>query len=323
MRALRWAGVLVGVAMAITAADGPVFHGDVTLVKVDALVYDRNTRATISDLQAADFEVHDGDEPREIAYFSGDSGPLDLVLLLDVSGTMREVLPNVAAQAREALANLGETDRAAVIAFGKQHTLVQPLTGRFEEVVRGLGRAFDVRVGLDTDINQAVWGAADYLRRNGGTARRAILILTDNIQESRVPDALVDEQLFEADAVLDGLLVRGHFALPHVVRSGVLHFALKTGGEVMEGPQPGARLAEMVQRIKARYSIHFHPVEMASAQERKIRVDLTPEARKRYPHAIVRARTSYFPQGSYKPKPDVPEGHKVAVVVNPRPHGQG
>ncbi|HJT88804.1 MAG TPA: VWA domain-containing protein [Bryobacteraceae bacterium] len=307
----------VGFALALSAAllaaaESPVFRGDVTLVKVEAQVYDRSTRALIRNLQAADFQISDGGQPREIAYFAHDTGPLDLLLLLDVSGTMQEVLPNLAAQAREALGHLGTKDRVAIMAFGKYHTLTQPFTGDFDAAAQGLRHIFDVQVGLDTDINQAVWGAADYLRRSGGTARRAVLVLTDNIQESRVPDSLVDEQLFAADAVLDGLLVRGHFPVPHLVHSGVLRFALKTGGEVIEGPQPGARLGEMVERIKARYSIYFRPAEAASGQERKIQVTLTPEARKRYPHAVVRARKSYFPKPDSRTQPEVGKGQRVS-----------
>jgi hypothetical protein len=305
-------GVLgVAAAAAGLVADGPDFRSNVTLVKVDAYVYDRKTGAAIHDLQARDFVIYDNGEPRDIAYFGKESGPVDLVLLLDVSGTMREVLPEVADQASGALAALDKDDRAAVMAFGKSLGVTQDLTSEMPAVVKGIRFAPRALVGLDTDINQAVWGAADYLRRAQGTSRRAILIMTDNIQVTRVPDTLVEEQLYEAAAVVDGYLVRGRLPLPHIVHTGVLRFARATGGEVIEGSRPGERLREMIERIKSRYSIHFRPVETTSDAPRKIRVDLSPEARERYPNAAVRARTRYFPHSTPKPKIDIPSGQKV------------
>jgi hypothetical protein len=100
--------------------------------------------------------------------------------------------------------------------------------------------------------------------------------------------------------------------MPHVTHPGILGFARNTGGEVIEGNQPAERLAELIRRIKARYSIHFRPVETTAAAPRRIRVELSEEARKRYPRAGVRARRIYFPLGKYRPKADVPKGAGVA-----------
>ena len=305
--------LLIGCSlMLLRAGEGPTFRSDVTLVKVEAYVYDRNTRAPIHDLHAADFEVYDEQEPREILYFGNEDGPLDLVLLLDVSGSMRDVLLNVAGRAAEALSHLQAGDRTAVMAFGKRLAITQDITPDIRAIVQGIAKASDARVGLDTDINQAIWGAADYLRRRGGAAKRAVLIMTDNMQETRVPDRLVEEQLFEADAVLDGLLIRGRVAMPHIVHPGVLRFAQKTGGEVIEGSQPGTYLNEMIERIKSRYSIHFRPVGSKSDQPRRIRVQLTSGALRRYPNALVRARTSYFPHSTYRPKVGIPDGQRIS-----------
>ena len=96
-----------------------MFRSETTLVKVEAHVYDRITGQPIRHLQAADFEIHDEDQPREIVYFGSEAAPLDLVLLFDVSGSMRELLPNVAEQAAGALSQLRPGDRVAVMAFAK------------------------------------------------------------------------------------------------------------------------------------------------------------------------------------------------------------
>ena len=294
------------------AADAPIFRSTVSMVKADAYVYDRQTHAPILDLQQSDFKVFDEDQPRDIVYFGNESGPLDLLLLLDISGSVREILRQVADAAANALSTLQPGDRSGVMAFTKTTVLTQPLTDDFDEVARGIREATRLRIGLDTDINRALWSAADYLHGSTGSARRAILILTDNSQETRIPDSLVDEQLSEAGAVLDGLLLRGPVALPHITHPGILGFARNTGGEVIEGNQPAGHLADMIQRIKFRYSLHFRPVETKSARPRRIHIDLTAEARQRYPDAVIRARRLYFPLATYKPKLDIPTGQRIA-----------
>jgi len=68
---------LAVLAMCLTAltraADVPTFSTTVKLVKTDAYVYDRQTRAPIVDLEASDFTIYDEDQAREIAYFADDA----------------------------------------------------------------------------------------------------------------------------------------------------------------------------------------------------------------------------------------------------------
>src|SRR5205823_7737358 len=68
--------------------ENPVFRAGVALVRVDAQVTSRNNRI-VSDLTRDDFEVLDENQPQKIVYFGRESEPLDLLLLLDVSGSMR------------------------------------------------------------------------------------------------------------------------------------------------------------------------------------------------------------------------------------------
>jgi len=308
----RLSAVIIAISSLAKTADVATFRTTVSLVKADAYVFDRQTHAPILDLQASDFKILDEDQPRDIVFFGDDSGPVDLLLLLDISGSVREILPQIADSATLALSALQEGDRCGVMAFTKTTAVAQSLTHNLKEVTRGIRNAMTLRIGTDTDINQALWAAADYLHGAGGQARRAILIITDNIQETRVPGSLVDEQLSEAGAVLDGLLLRGAIGLPHITHPGILGFARNSGGEVMEGNYPAGQLAEMIRRIKFRYSIHFRPVETTSPQPRKIRIGLSAEGRRRYPNAVIRSRKIYFPLATYRPKTGILPGQRIA-----------
>jgi hypothetical protein len=118
--------------------------------------------------------------------------------------------------------------------------------------------------------------------------------MTDNMQITEIPDSEVEKSLFDAGAVLDAVLIRGFLPSVHLVHPGVLRFAPATGGEVIEGRQPGPLLAQMIERIRSRYSIQFRPVDAAPGRARRIRVGLSVAARKKYPNAVVRARGSYY-----------------------------
>jgi VWFA-related protein len=288
------ATLVCGIAAALCASGGtPEFRAGITLVKAETTVFDKQTKAPVRGLAREDFVVFDGGQARPIEDFGSDSGPLDLLLLLDVSGSMREALPKLAIAAHTALESLDAGDRAGVMAFGARCALTQPLTNDFAAVKAGILRMFVARVGEDTDISQAVRDAARYMAASAGPAKRAILIMTDNMQETPIPDDEVERALFDADAVLDAVVIRGLLPTPHIVHPGVLRFAPTTGGEVIEGNHPGPLVAEMIERIRSRYSIHFRPVQTQSNRPRRIRVDLAPAARRRYPNAVVRARGSY------------------------------
>jgi VWFA-related protein len=308
-------------AALISAADGPTFQVKASLVKADVYVYDKESHSSIVDLAADDFVVHDGDDRRDITHFGNETAPLDLVFLVDVSGSVRDVLPKVSEAVVDALSVLDEHDRAAVMAFSKKTVLTQPLTADAPAVAEGIRAATAIQIGLDTDINQAVWSAADYLYDSRGNARRAVLVISDNMQETRVADSLVDEQLSVAGVVVDGFLLRGAIPLPRITHPGILRFARNTGGEILEGNQPASRLAEMIRRIKFRYSIHFRPVETQASAPRKIHIELAAPARAKYPHAELKFRRIYFPQGQHRPKIQLPSGQTLALAVSRRDRG--
>ena len=92
-------------AGAASAWQEATFRGGISLVKVDAQVLDRGGRI-VAGLKASDFQILDEGQPQKIAYFGRESEPLDLVLLLDVSGSMYRHLEQLADAARASLKQL-------------------------------------------------------------------------------------------------------------------------------------------------------------------------------------------------------------------------
>src|SRR5581483_2890801 len=69
----------------VLAADEPTFKSDVAMTRVDAQVTDRTGRA-ITGLEASDFVLRVNGKPVPIRNFASENMPIDILLLLDVSG---------------------------------------------------------------------------------------------------------------------------------------------------------------------------------------------------------------------------------------------
>ena len=79
---------LLGAAGLAASDDELVFRSDVSLVRVDAQVVDRDSRA-VTGLRVGDFIIRDEGRPQQIRNFARENMPVDVLLLLDVSGSMR------------------------------------------------------------------------------------------------------------------------------------------------------------------------------------------------------------------------------------------
>ena len=137
-------------------------------------------------LHKEDFVVSDEGCARTSSRFAHGTDKLSLLVLLDVSGSMRRYLNQIAGTARDAMKFLQPGDRVAIMVFGKRSELHQEFSDNLAESARQFGHAIQEHdVGAGTAINQAVLDAAKYVDKNGGPdGRRAILILTDNLSIS-------------------------------------------------------------------------------------------------------------------------------------------
>ena len=206
---LRTASALaIGLAGLLGAAEGDVvFRSDVSLVRVDAQVMDRSNRA-ITGLRAEDFIVREQGQPQQIRNFSSESMPVDIVLLLDVSASMRPHVQRVASAAHQALRVLGDQDRVAIMVFDRSSRLRLPFRNNREEVAQELESLLNHEMfNGGTDITRGLLDAARYVEREARRdARRAIVILTDDQTERNRDEEGVERALTRVDAVLCALL---------------------------------------------------------------------------------------------------------------------
>lgn len=191
--------------------DVAVFRTDVNAVRVDVQVLDGNR--PVPNLRREDFVLYENGQKQEIRQVSQEEVPLEIVLLLDVSGSMQPHVQAVSDASAEALAHLRKGDRVAIMIFDRRSRLVAPLDGNFDRVENNLARLVQTEdFNGGTDIHLGMQDAARYLQQSArAEGRKAILIVTDDqTEKSRYnPDAVRD--LLRSDVVLSAILVRPEF----------------------------------------------------------------------------------------------------------------
>lgn len=289
--------------LAIGAAQGQqedtVFRTEIALVKVDAQV--TNKTGVIDGLRREDFSVLDNGQPQPIRYFSQEEEPLDIVLLFDISASMGPSIQKVASSARLAISELRQGDRVAVMSFNTGVWMEVPFSTDLDVLsTRLVQRIRETRFAGGTYILSAVDQAAKYLKLQPAThRRRAVLIFTDDEGYGSTSPKVPTRDLWDADAVLSGLIIpadRGvaPFALTVSGDDYVEKVAEQTGGEVVHADPPGPAFRAMVARLRKRYTLYYPMPPGKPGQARRVAVELSPAAKRRYPDAEVLARKGYI-----------------------------
>jgi VWFA-related protein len=215
------------------------FHSDVSLVRVDAQVVDGSNRPIIH-LHAGDFVLRANGKVLPIQSFASDNMPIDVLFLLDVSGSMRPHVQRIADASGEALNQLNQQDRMGIMVFDRVTRVRLGFSSSKQEVQRGFDHLLrEERFNGGTDITRAMLDAADYIGQHGRRdARRAIVILTDDSTEFDRDDLGVGRALARANAVMCALIAPD--AMPYARgRGGAGQGGTWGGGPGIGGPLGG------------------------------------------------------------------------------------
>jgi VWFA-related protein len=346
--ALFWPGNGFAQTAAKSGDDGDqnvTFHSDVSLVRVDAQVVDSSNRPIIH-LHAGDFVLRMNGKEVPVRNFAADNMPIDVLFLLDVSGSMRPHVQRIADASGEALTQLTTNDRMGIMVFDRYTRVRLPFNSSKQEVQRGFDRLLrEERFNGGTDITRAMLDAADYIRQNGRRdARRAIVILTDDMTEFDRDDIGVGRALANANAVMCALIApdamgyrgrRGGGGGPwgggpglggplggiifgrgggypgggggggqQQHSAGTSEIARDSGGDSMSVNDASA-LEETLERLRQRYTLYFNlPEGVHPGDEDDVRVDLAPQARARFSDAEVHYRRMHMGSSDDSPAVD-------------------
>ncbi len=189
------------------------------LMRLHASVTDRNGRA-ISGLKTTDFTVYENDIERPVTSVSPANEPFNLVLLLDVSGSVEERIEFIRKAARDFLSTASPQDRIAIISFRDDIQVISEFS-----TDRGLlsKKLDEIDAGGATALYDSVaYVLSTTLRRLRGE-RTAIVILSDgDDNKSFIPLPALVEATIESGVLIyplyvpSGLIPESSVAKPEI-----------------------------------------------------------------------------------------------------------
>ena len=174
------------------------------LMRVNASVTDHHGRA-IAGMQLADFAVYEDGAERKIVNVTPATEPFNLVLLLDVSGSVEERIDFIRKAARDFLNTASAQDRISIISFRED---IQIISGFSTDRSMLSKKLDDIDAGGATALYDALgYILSDTLKPLRGE-RTAIVILSDgDDNKSFVPFPAIIEATSESGALIYPLYV--------------------------------------------------------------------------------------------------------------------
>ncbi|HEY2912126.1 MAG TPA: VWA domain-containing protein, partial [Candidatus Angelobacter sp.] len=144
----------------ITQPQPPIFRLDVRVVQVDTQVLNKKTRHAVRALKKDDFEVFEDNIPQKISSFSQDTLPLSVVLLFDLTDSVRPVLSSLAEGALEALHHLKPEDEVTVMVYAASAQVLQEATTDRALAVAAIEKASRMESAEAAFFNEGIFQAA-------------------------------------------------------------------------------------------------------------------------------------------------------------------
>jgi Ca-activated chloride channel family protein len=176
----------------VPGAGRAVFKGGIDLVHLHVTVTDGQDQS-VTGLREQDFAVFENGVRQQVAMFNGEGAPLSVLLMIDSSGSMDEMLPAARLAAERVLAVLRPGDRARVVSFNNRDALLQDFTEDRQALTAALAR---ITAGGSTALYRTLYVSLKELRREkkDDDRRLAIVLLTDGLDTS---SSVSDDQLLE------------------------------------------------------------------------------------------------------------------------------
>ena len=261
-----------------TEDESTVFRAAVDMVNLLCTV--RRGNEYLQSLRLEDFVVLEDGVPQQIVYFAQetdeDAQPLNIVLLIDTSGSVKDMLMFQQQAAKDFLeATLRpEKDLAAVIQFDSEITLVQDFTYDVE-LLRSSIRS--IRAGGATKLYDAVYIAVDDVLRHE-VGRRVMVVLSDGDDtQSALKDSDAIQVAQAHDVMIFGIGVRSSRFRADFGK--LRQFARDTGGLFFNSrarlEDLDSAFAQINAAIKNQYSIGYvssSPVRDGSFRRIEVRV---------------------------------------------------
>jgi len=258
---------------------------DVDVVQVTATVTDDSGRF-VRGLARQDFRLFEDGRQQVLTTFFSENVPLELIVAVDVSGSMTDAMPKVKESVKRFLTAIRPTDRVTLLAFNDNVFTIARPTADLAARLRAVDR---LAPWGGTALYDVVIQAFDLLGRQ--TGRRALVVFTDGEDlDSRAPIGVAERRLETSDAVLYPI---GQGRAPRLANLKTIleRLARKSGGRAFFGEsvdQLDAVFAEILEELSNQYLLGYVPHDLArDGRWRALRVEVPGK------DVRVRARQGY------------------------------
>jgi Ca-activated chloride channel family protein len=285
------------------------FRTSAEMVLIPVTVTDHNGK-TIEGLQAQNFTIHDDQKSQHIASFVTEDSPCSVGVVIDISGSMQNILSTAKDVARAFLGTANPDDDFLLLTVSTQPEAISGFTTDVGALEKELGLA---KIGGLTALIDTIYLSLNNMRK-ATRPRRALLILSDGgDNHSRYSRAELIRVALEADvqvytivfdnpsAMVNGNTMPFHPSLaakpwdqarqrqgPQMLaelsaKTGGLHFLVHKEAEAKEAAVRAGRA------IRNEYVIGYQPADVeTSGKWHRVRV------KSDVPQVNVHARAGYY-----------------------------
>jgi Ca-activated chloride channel family protein len=254
-----------------------------------------SAKRLVPDLQREDFEVYDNGKLQTLTNFDNRVTPINVIVMLDTSGSMTLALDLVKQAAEEFLIRLLPEDRGKVGAFNDKIEVKPesglPFSGNRDQLIRALN---DLDFGYPTRLYDAVDYSINELK--GIDGRKVVLVFTDGedtasrVNSGDVTERSRAEEVMVYSVGLENEYLNGNQRVRTSPDRGLRRLSDETGGGffiLKKKDELGPTFTRIAQELHSQYVMGFTP-ETLDNKVHKL------EVRVKRPGMTARARKSYL-----------------------------
>ncbi len=262
--------LLSTVAFAQETVEEPPIKVDTFLLTMPLVVKDKMGR-NVSGLKKEDFSIVENGVKQNIEYFFNEESPMNVAILIDTSGSTREVLGKIQKAAREFVKVLRPEDKAMIVSFDYRTLFLSDLTSNKKTLAEAVNRT-RIADQAGSDMNAAIIQMVSS-HFNSFKGRKAVIVLSDGMVIRRdISTQQTLETLQKADTLFYPIVFRTKFYAEAMQRAEnnkrkplpmeMLEFlANETTGRFYEKDAADLKDAfqSIAEELKKQYLIGFYP----------------------------------------------------------------
>jgi VWFA-related protein len=289
--------------------DGETIVLGTSVVNLNVSVTDRKGRS-LPDIRKEDFQLFENNDPQNVEFFAPTTAPFNLVLLLDLSGSISDKMDVVKSAALHFIDQIGPEDKVAILTFTRQVRVISTFTTD-RNLLRQRIDSID-RAGGGTAFYEAMWFALVNTLDGLQGQRNAIVVMTDGVDNSmewfrftpsRVSFEQMGRRLEESDVIAFPIYIdteeeevwdrlTGTPRSYEMARSQLEKIAELTGGQMYKAKRSkdlSKVYGEIAAALRTIYSVGYYPTNQErDGTFRRVRVRVSR------PDAVIRTRKGYY-----------------------------